>query len=128
MAGVKGRSGRKKGHAGHARSWRFRNPANLAEHYLSNLIEKWLAANLGRRTVPKKIKKCLARFAIAETARMYGPAAQNLDVEQVLARVRRRAPMVTLRRTVRPRDEKAAERELAKAHEAFLDAVKDWPF
>lgn len=117
MAGKKGRSGRPKG----AVSWMC-NPVALAGHHLNVLMEMWLAGvpmgrevwmwgepalwmgpsppDERRRTVPPKIKRVLARFAIAHVLKMH-PDMRPPPIDAVLSWSRRRAPAVTLRRQAR---------------------------
>lgn len=108
MAGKKGRSGRPKG----SLSW-TKNPAALAGHRLTALIELWLAGLLEmrvggrwleppterRHTVPPKIKGVLAAAAIEHVMALY-PHLTRPSIAQVLAWSRRQAPSVSLRRKV----------------------------
>ena len=108
MAGKKGRSGRPKG----SLSW-TKNPAALAGHRLTALIELWLAGLLEmrvsgrwleppmerRHTVPPKIKRVLAAAAIEHVMALY-PHLTRPSIAQVLAWSRRQAPSVSLRRKV----------------------------
>jgi hypothetical protein len=115
MAGKPGRSGRRRqitleefraGKRPEPLSW------PLAGHNLKVLIEMWLAGvplDLGDRclippterryTVPPKIKRMLADFAINQ-AQMVHPG-RHIEVEEVLAWARRRGPDNTLRRQAR---------------------------
>jgi hypothetical protein len=106
MAGKKGRSGRPKG----SLSW-TKNPASLAGHHLTALIEMWLAGLLEmrvsgrwleppterRHTVPPKVKRVLAAAAIEHVMALY-PHLTRPSIAQVLAWSRRQAPSVSLRR------------------------------
>jgi hypothetical protein len=116
MAGKRGRSGRPKG----AVSWMC-NPVALAGHHLNVLMEMWLAGvpigqdiwmwgkPLQRRllqpterkhTVPPKIKRVLAQFAIGHVLELH-PYLKRPSVDAVLLWTRRRAPTNTLRRQAR---------------------------
>jgi hypothetical protein len=114
MVGKSGRSGRPKGSTSS-----FKNPVNIAAHNLSALMEMWLAGvpipagpnryllqpSKRRHTVPPKIKRALARIAIAKTLHDLGSTPESIPrpkLVEVLGRVRRRAPTSTLRRKVRP--------------------------
>jgi hypothetical protein len=110
MAGKKGRSGRRPG------SRSLSNPVALAGHHLAVLIEMWLARApikvapnrrpKRRRTIPPKIKRGLAKKAIAHVVELaslrvgHRRGAKDFyepDIDDVLQYARRRAPAVTLR-------------------------------
>ena len=105
MAGKKGRSGRRKG----SLSW-SKNPTAVAGHHLQTLIEMWLAGvpikvsphqwlvqPIERKhTVPPKVKRVLAQFAIGHMLDVR-PDLKRPGIAEVLAWTRRRAPANTLR-------------------------------
>jgi hypothetical protein len=100
MTGKKGRSGRRPGSISYPN-----NPTALAGHHLKVLIEMWLAMQPERRfTVPPKIMRVLAQFAIRHVLNVYADldAVWHVEVDDVLAWARRRAPDNTLRRKARP--------------------------
>jgi hypothetical protein len=104
MAGTKGRSGRRKG----SLSW-SKNPTAVAGHHLQTLIEMWLAGvpiKVGpdqwlvqpierMHTVPPKVKRVLAQFAIGHMLDVR-PDLKRPGIAEVLAWTRRRAPANTL--------------------------------
>ena len=114
MVGRPGRSGRRRGSAS-----RLKKPVNLAARNLSALMEMWLAGvpiptgpngylsqpTKRRHTVPPKINQVLAKIAIAKTLYDLGSSPESPipqpKLVEVLGRVRRRAPAITLRRKVR---------------------------
>ena len=138
-----GRNGRRPG----ATSW-WRNPTALAGHHLNVLIEMWLSGapiQVGpdrwlvepserRHTVPPKVMRVLAEFAIGQMMQVNVEASEQgrrpikrPDVDAVLAWARRRAPSITLRRAARltPLDERDA------AYQEYLDHLpgkSEWPF
>ena len=105
MAGKKARSGRRKG----SLSW-SKNPTAVAGHHLQTLIEMWLAGvpiKVGphqwlvqpierKHTVPPKVKRVLAQFAIGHMLDVR-PDLKRPGIAEVLAWTRRRAPANTLR-------------------------------
>ena len=127
MAGKKGRSGRRR----RSTSW-WRNPTALAGHHLNVLIEAWLGGvpiQIGRPlakaangapihgTAENQMGTGCDRNSTRDEERLRGRSRAALNVADVLAWARRRAPSVTLRRAARstPRD----EREVA--YEEYLD-------
>jgi hypothetical protein len=120
MAGVKGRSGRRgkiteeeflAGKRQGTPSWP-NHPTALAGYYLNGLIEMWLGGvpiqiapkrwlvqpTERRYTVPPKVKRVMAQLAIKQ-AQIIHPG--RIDVDDVLAWARRRAPDHTFRRKAR---------------------------
>jgi hypothetical protein len=125
MAGKRGRSGRRgniteeeflAGKRPGSPSWP-KHPTALAGNHLKVLIEMWLAGapiRIGpdhclmppterRYTVPPKIMRTLAIFAIRHVLNVHADSDEvwDIDVEDVLAWARRRAPDYTLRRKAR---------------------------
>jgi hypothetical protein len=125
MAGKKGRSGRRgkiteeeflAGKRPGTPSWPG-HPTALAGHHLQVLIEMWLAGvpiRIGpnhclmppterRHTVPPKVMRILATFAIRHVLNLYADSETvwHIEVDEVLAWARRRAPDITLRRQAR---------------------------
>ena len=116
MVGVKGRSGRRPGSISY-----HKNPTAWAGHHFKVLIEMWLAGVsirvapdkqlLGptkhRHTVPPRIKRVLAEFAIGhileqdaearKTDAKRGAPMKRPDSHAVIEWARRRAPNHTLR-------------------------------
>jgi hypothetical protein len=120
MSGKPGRSGRRRqitleefraGERAVLPSWP-KHPTALAGSYVEGLIEMWLGGvplDLGDRclipptkwryTVPPKIKRELAELAIKQALIIH--PGRHIEVEEVLAWTRRRAPGITLRRKAR---------------------------
>jgi hypothetical protein len=103
MSGKKGRSGRRRGRLSFT-------PTKLAGHHLAVFIDMWLAGvpigagdhyilppTKRRYTVPKRIKRALAVFAIEHLAAI-DPNWRRPNIDGVIAWTRRRAPKNTLRR------------------------------